>query len=353
MTGTKTAEKPALEIDASRGFPSWLADFGASLAFTTYQVGKLLFIGVKPDGSLWVHNRNFGRCLGMAADGDALWVSSDVQIYRLNDAMAGNAAPAGVEGDAFYIPQMSYFTGDLDVHDLIAADGKPPVFVNTLFNCLATVSETASFKPLWRPPFITEMKAEDRCHLNGVAMEDGAPRYVTAISESDTFDGWRDHRRDGGVVIDVKTGEVIARGLSMPHSPRLHEGRIWLCNSGQGELGFVDPDTGRFEAVAFCPGYMRGLSIHNGVAAIGLSLPRENKTFSGLPLQGELERRKVEPRCGVYFIELATGTVLHSVTIRGVISELYDVLFLPGRLQPGALGPGNEALKRTVSIAGG
>jgi len=347
---TEEADQPRLEINVSRGFTAWLADMNASLAFTTYQVGKLLFLGVKPDGKLWVHNRNFGRCLGGAIDGDTLWVSSDVQIYKLTDAVKSGPPSQAMDEDAFFIPQMSYFTGDLDTHDLAARAGEPPIFVNTLFNCLATVSQTASFKEVWRPPFISALRAEDRCHLNGLALREEGGSMVTAVSTSDTFDGWRDHRVDGGVVIDVDSSEIVASGLSMPHSPRWHDGKLWLCNSGRGEFGYIEPETGRFETVAFCPGYMRGVSIHKGVAAVGLSLSRDNKTFSGLPLQDELENRKISPRCGIYFIDLASGAVIHTVTIEGIISELYDVLFLPGRRQPACLGPATEALKRTVSV---
>ena len=83
------------------------------------------------------------------------------------------------------------------------------MFVNTLFSCLATLSETHSFAPLWQPPFVSRLAAEDRCHLNGLAMRDGEPRYVTAVAATDVADGWREQRRDGGVVIDVATGEIV------------------------------------------------------------------------------------------------------------------------------------------------
>ena len=106
------------------------------------------------------------------------------------------------------------------------------LFVNTLFSCLATTSETHSFAPLWRPPFVSRLAAEDRCHLNGLAMRDGRAAYVTAVSRSDVADGWRDRREGGGVLVDVATGETLLAGLSMPHSPRWHDNRLWLLELG-------------------------------------------------------------------------------------------------------------------------
>ena len=151
-----------------------------------------------------------------------------------------------------------FVTGELDAHDIgQLADGRI-VFVNTLYNCLATPSERHSFTPIWKPSFISKIVKEDRCHLNGLAMEDGVPRYVTAVSKSDTIDGWRDRRVDGGIVIDVQSGKIVLGGLSMPHSPRLHRGKLWVLNSGTGEIGWIEPvrqaTDAKFNVLAFCPG---------------------------------------------------------------------------------------------------
>lgn len=333
----------------SRGFLPWFSEFNASIAVTTYQVGKILFFGMKPDGSLWVFNRNIGRCLGMAADTTGFWVASGYHLHRFQNLAARGGSLS--EGDALFVPRISHFTGDLDAHDVgLDAEGQP-VFVNTLFNCLARPSSSASFEPIWKPAFISRLAAEDRCHLNGLAMVDGAPGYVTAVAQSDTFDGWRDGRRDGGVVIDVRSGEMVCRGLSMPHSPRWHDGRLWLHNSGAGQFGYVDLDAQRFEPIAFCPGYLRGLSFLGNYAVVGLSLPRDYKTFSGLALDDELARRKVTPKVGLYFIDMNTGDVAHAVTLGGVVTELYDVVTLPGMVQPSMIGVDDPRNARLIELS--
>jgi uncharacterized protein (TIGR03032 family) len=174
------------------------------------------------------------------------------------------------------------------------------------------------------------LAAEDRCHLNGVAVEAGEPRFVTSVSVSDVADGWRDHRVAVGVVVEVASGEVVARGLSMPHSPRLHRGRLYVLDSGSGRFGWIEPGSGRFEEVCFCPGYARGLAFVGEFAVIGLSLPRHNRSFSGLALDDELSRRGAAPRCGLLVVDLRTGDAPHSLRLEGAIQELYDVAAMPG-----------------------
>ena len=346
-----TTAAPQLEISGSRNFTSWLREQRVSLAFSTYQSGKLFLIGVKPDGRLSVFERTFERCMGLCASANAqtLWMSSIYQLWRFENALpAAQAAPDGYE--RLYVPQCGYTTGDVDAHDIALGANQRPIFINTLFSCIAAPSETHSFRVLWKPPFITKLAAEDRCHLNGLAMRDGVPAFVTAVSTTDVHEGWREHRRDGGVVIDVPSGEIVARGLSMPHSPRLHGGKLYVLNSGAGEFGSVDPASGKFEPICFCPGYARGLAIHGHFAVIGLSTCRENRTFSGLALDDALAAKNVAPRCGLLVVDLRTGDVVHSLTISGIVRELYDVTVLPGVRMPSALGFKTEEIRRTITI---
>ena len=347
-TERPSPREPKLVIDASRQFPEWLAEHKVSIAFTTYEAGKLFLIGLQPDGRLSVFERTFARCMGLAVSGKTLWMGSLYQLWRFEDALSLGESHAG--HDRLYVPRVGYTTGDLDIHDVAIDGAGHPVFVNTLFGCLATVSDTASFVPLWKPPFLSKLAAEDRCHLNGLAMEEGKPRYATAVAETDVADGWREKRVDGGIVVDVQSGSIVGRGLSMPHSPRLHGGRLWLLNSGTGELGWIDLKTGHFEPICFCQGYLRGLAFVDRFALVGLSKPRENRTFLGLPLDERLKAKGGEARCAIQVIDTKSGDIVHWMKMEGVVNELYDVVALPGVRRPMALGFRSDEIRRVLTV---
>ena len=189
-------KKPVFELHSSRHFTSWLAQQKTSIAFTTYQAGKLFLIGLKADGSLSVFERSFNRCMGLSVTDNGLCLSSLYQVWRFENLL--KPGELYQEHDRLYRPQVSWMTGDLDTHDLGLTDKDEVVFVNTLFSCIARTSEKYSFEPVWTPPFISKLAAEDRCHLNGLAMRDGKPRYVSIVSRSDVAGGWRDRRDSGG-----------------------------------------------------------------------------------------------------------------------------------------------------------
>jgi uncharacterized protein (TIGR03032 family) len=340
--------EPWVEVTGSAHFAAWLADQQVSLAFTTYQTGKLFLVGRHPEGRLDVFERTFNRAMGLWADGQTLWLSTRYQLWRFENLLQPGELYQG--HDRLYVPKVGHTTGDLDIHDVTLDGSGRVVFVATGFGCLATLSERASFTPLWRPPFLSKRAAEDRCHLNGLALVDGRPRYATAVSTSDVVDGWRDRRRDGGVVLEVPEGRVIASGLSMPHSPRWYRDRLWLLNSGTGQVGSVAPGTGRFEPLTFCPGYLRGLAFAGDYAVVGLSQPRHDRTFSGLVLEEELPKRGAEARCGLMVIDLRSGDVAHWLRVEGLVRELYDVVVLPGVSRPMALGFKTDEIERIIAI---
>tara|TARA_R110002095_G_scaffold156775_1_gene136152 strand:- start:981 stop:2054 length:1074 start_codon:yes stop_codon:yes gene_type:complete len=350
VTEKKLTEQPKLEINTSRHFTSWLAEQKVSLSFTTYQTGKVFMLGLQQDGQLSVFERTHARCMGMYATPDAqtLYMSTLYQLWRFERATNLGQAYQGY--DALYIPQSCSVTGDIDMHDIVKTKDNGIVFVNTLFSCLVKTSEQHSFTPLWSPPFISKLAAEDRCHLNGLAMKDRKPKYVTSVSQSDVNHGWRDRRWEGGLVMDVETNEIITEGLSMPHSPRWYKEKLWLLNSGTGHFGYVDIASGRFEEVAFCPGYLRGMAFIGDYVVVGLSQPRDNKTFSDLPLDKNLKEKDAEARCGLQVIDLNTGDVVHSVRIEGIVTELYDVVALPNVVRPMALGFKSDEIQHVLSM---
>jgi len=336
------------EFHASRLFVSWLAEQRTALAFSTYQAGKLFFVGLNSKGALAIFNRTMARVMGLAVHGQSLWVATLWQLWRFENAL--KPGQANGDYDRWYVPQLAYTTGDIDVHD-VAVDGEGnPVFVSTLFSAVARPDPQFNFRPVWKPPFISRYAAEDRCHLNGLAMRDGRPAYVTCVGKSDANDGWRELRRDGGLLVEVATNEIVAQGLSMPHSPRWYRDRLWLLNAGSGELGYIELETGRFVPLAFCPGFLRGLSFVGDYAIVGISQQRENRTMSDLALDDELKKRGVKARCAIQIIDLRNGNVSHELRIEGAIAELFDTAVLTGCRNPGAIGFQSDEIRRTLVL---
>jgi len=345
----KETDKFALQ--ASQGFAEWLSKIDGSLAFSTYQVGKILFVGLNAEKKLSIFERTFPRSMGIGVSKDchSLLLATKTQIYAFDNLLEQHQLKDGY--DALYAPHMSWITGNVDLHDIGFDENNDPIFISTAFNCIAKVARGYSFKPVWRPPFISKIVGEDRCHLNGMVVQNGKPKYATCVSKTDVFDGWRTHRSDGGVLIDIESNQIIVENLSMPHSPRLHDGRLWLLNSGKGEFGWVDIDAKVFHPIAFCPGFARGLSFAGKYAIIGLSEPREGKTFDGLPLQERMQERGEEARCGLCVVDTQTGETVEWLTIEGVISELYDVSFIAGIKRPAAVGIIGKEIDHMIAIS--
>jgi uncharacterized protein (TIGR03032 family) len=336
------------KISVSRGLEGWLARTGCSLAFTSYQTGQLFLVGRLPEGKISFHQQNYIRAMGLHATPQRLYVGSLFQIWRLENVLAPHER-ANEHFDRLYVPRNAQTTGDIDVHELSVDRAGRVIFVNTKYSCLATMSVTHGFQPIWKPPFISRLAAEDRCHLNGLAMHNGVPAYVTAVSRSDVLNGWRDRRHEGGVLIEVATGRIVTDQLSMPHSPRVAEDGVWLLDSGRGMLARVDPATGAKEDVAFCPGFLRGLSLHGGHAAVTVSKPRDG-AFAGLALQAELAKRDGEPWCGVCIVDRRSGDIVEWIRLGGEIKELFDVAVIPDVVCPMALGIASPEIQSMISF---
>jgi len=322
-----------------------LHQLGAALLVSTYQANKLLVVRAA-GGGLSTLVRTFDRPMGLATDSRRLAVGTRTEVWLLRNApdIAPRIEPAG-HHDACYLPRSCHVTGDIGMHEMAWA-GEELWAVNTRFSCLCTLHPDYSFVPRWRPPFITALAAEDRCHLNGLALVDGAPRYATALGESDTGGGWRANKPQGGCLLDVPSGEVVARGLSMPHSPRQHDGRLWLLESGTGQLVLVDPATGRRQTVAALPGFTRGLALCGPYAFVGLSKIRATSAMDGVPLS---ERRE-QLKCGVAVVDLRTGRCIALLEFQTAVEEIFDVQLLPGLRFPEVLGFQQEAIQNTFIV---
>ncbi len=317
---------------------AFLAQQNVSLLASSYQSGFIYGLGRNLEtGGLNLHQGKFLRPMGLAmGDVGQLLLATEHHVMRFENVLQADQRING-RYDACFVPRLMHFTGRLDAHDTGVDEQGRAVFVNTRYNCLAMTSTQHSFTPIWKPSFIDRIVDEDRCHLNGMAMRDGQPAFVTAVSRSNTIDGWRDRRASGGVVIDVARDRVICEGLSMPHSPRWYQGKLWLLNAGTGDLGYVSED-GQFVPLAFCPGFLRGLSFVGDYAIVGLSRPRYGR-FKGLTLDERLAAADSEPWCGIQIINLKTGECAEWFRITGGVDELYDVLALPGVTTPMMLPP--------------
>ncbi|MBP8002536.1 MAG: TIGR03032 family protein [Chloroflexi bacterium] len=338
------------QVSSSPGFATWLAEQNVSVALTNTLGHRLFLIGRGPRGELSVMSQNYDRCMGLVAlNSQTLYMVTRYQIWRLENALPEGAMEE--DGyDRLYIPQMAHTTGHLNIHDLAITTAGEIYFVNTRFACLSSVSPQKSFHPRWKPPFITELAPEDRCHLNGLALRDDKPRYMTSFSQTNTAEGWREFRVGGGVVTDVTTNETVVTGLTMPHSPRYYRDELWLTNSGTGEFGRVDMERGRFEPLTFAPGFLRGLTFHGDYAIVGSSKPRHGDFFEGVPLQEELDRRHIDAVRGFFVVDLRTGEVCHWFALEGVTGEIYDVIVLPGVRRPKAIALNTDDIQNMVTV---
>ena len=328
--GESTDKNAELRSVYTSNLPELLAQLNISLVVTTYQAGKVIL--VRQDGeSINTHFRNFSKPMGVTADAHRLTVggTNTVWYYRNMPSVASKLEPKG-KHDACYLPRRIHVTGDIDIHEL-AWDCEGELWVvNTRFGCLCTLDADHSFNPRWRPPFLTAIAPEDRCHLNGLGMVDGVPKYVTALGETDTQGGWRENKANGGILMDVTSNEVLLRGLSMPHSPRWYGGHLWVLESGQGSIAVVDLDNKTWKTIAKVPGFTRGVDFIGPLAFVGLSQVRESATFSGIPLVEELEERT----CGVWVVNIQTGQTIAFLRFEEGIQEIFGVQILPNISYP-------------------
>jgi uncharacterized protein (TIGR03032 family) len=335
-------------VEYSPGFAQWMIRHCVSLVCSSSQQGRLLFVGSQSSGLPFCFSTELWGAMGLAAFSQRVYVATQTRIWRFENTLRANQL-IDDRYDRVFVPRNAQLTGLLSLHELCVEHSSRIVFANTRYSCLATVSPNHSFNPVWRPPFISKLAPEDRCHLNGVGMEEQRVRYVSVCSTTDVADGWRRHRKDGGVVFDISNNCVVADGLSMPHSPRAQGGFLWVNNSGTGELCRIDLQTGKREAVAFCPGFLRGLTFIGNYAVTTLSLPR-HKTFQGLALEDALAQRKVNSWCGLCVVDIRSGDIVEWMRLDSDVTELFDVSCIPMTRCPMAIAPDSLDLQDTTTF---
>jgi uncharacterized protein (TIGR03032 family) len=350
MTTTQPPGPPKTEAALcsvhTTNLPALFAQLQISLLVTTYQAGKVIVVRSE-GGVLNTHFLALAKPMGLAADRVRLSIGGARQVaeYWNVPAVAQKLAPAGTY-DACYLPRRLHVTGDIDVHEM-AYDSQGELWVvNTRFGCLCTLDAAHSFTPRWRPPFVSALAPEDRCHLNGLGMVQGRPRYVTALGEADTAGGWRANKANGGLLIDIERNETVLRGLSMPHSPRWYQDRLWLLESGQGSLAVVDLHRRTWRTIAQLPGFTRGVDFVGPLAFIGLSQVRETAVFSGIPLVERLKERT----CGVWVVHIETGTTVGFLRFEAGVQEIFAVHVLQGARFPEILEWHDERLAHSYVL---
>ncbi len=337
--------KDPLRSVFTSNFPGILNQLNISLAVSTYQAGKVIL--VRADGEqLNTHFRTFHKPMGIAADQQRLTIggANTVWYYRNVPAVAPKLEPNG-RHDAAYLPRRIHVTGDIDIHEMAYDEQGELWLVNTKFGALCTVDPDHSFNPRWRPHFLSGLAAEDRCHLNGLGMVDGRPKYVTALGETDTAGGWRANKKNGGILMDVTTNQILLRGLSMPHSPRVYGGHLWLLESGDGGVAIVDLDEGSWRNIIKLPGFTRGIDFVGPLAFIGLSQVRESAVFSGIPLVERLDERT----CGVWVVNLQTAETVAFLRFEEGVQEIFAVSVLPARF-PEMVEWGDKSLMNSYVV---
>jgi len=328
-----SATLPPFAYTTSPEFPELLGHLNASLVISTYQAGKLLF--VSSDGErVTMLPRNMDQPMGLAFKDNKLAVACmhDTYVLSHDQRLAANYPRQPGVYDTMFMPRQQYYSGTVHMHDIDWV-GDDLIGVNTLFSCLCKINGEHSFEPIWKPPFITELAPEDRCHLNGMAMLDGKPKYVTAFGATDNKDGWRKGKYESGIIIDVESGEIVAEGLPMPHTPRVFDGQLYVLLSATGELARVDINTGKYDVIRKFDGYVRGMDKVGDYLFVCLSKIRQSHTFN----DSEYAKRQ-DYQAGFEMIHLPTGASMSNLRFARSCDEIYDICILPNLKRPGMVG---------------
>lgn len=364
----------------SENFPGILKTLNISLAVTSYQAGRLIFIRT-PDGEVIDTNfKAFPRPMGIHADEERLTIGTLTQVidFRRNDKLLHQIQSGDLDeskltrkvrdkrseeqqkrflevrkkeleqlrqADSLYIPRASLTTGMINIHDIDWGDEGLWV-VNSTFSCLATLDPEHSFVPRWKPHFISELAPEDRCHLNGMTLKDGKPKYVTTFNKFNQRDSWHNSTEFDGTLMDVDNNEILLDGLCMPHSPRYHEGKVYFCDSGKGLICRYDPETGKREDLLKVQGYPRGMDFYGPIMFVGMSRLRATDIKRPAPISKEFE----ETFCGIRVINIETAEILASIDFQGDVDQIYDIAVVPESISPDLLEPGHYRIRHVFDF---
>ena len=340
---------PPFSCSYSPNLPELLMQLNCTLVISTYQAGKVIFISAKDEQSLIQLPRTFERAMGIAIEDQKMAIATKDEINILVNSPALAATYPKKPGvyDAMFMPRVTYYTGQVDIHDLHF--GQEGLWaVNTSFSCLALIGDQYSWIPKWQPHFISSLGSEDRCHLNGMVMHQGMPKYVTALGAGDQFQSWRNTLPNGGILMDVNSNEIIAHSLPMPHSPRIYDEQLFMLLSATGAIIRMDPATGTYEVVRKINGFLRGMSRLGDYIFIAQSRLRQNSsTFKDLEIADKANF------AGITVIHLPTAAVVGEIRFLSSVDEIYDLQSLSGIRRPGILNTQSNLHKYGLTIPSG
>jgi len=333
----------------SPAIPELLQNLKCSIAISTYQAGKVVFLSATNKDQLVQLPRTFNKPMGIAEwakeDKLAIACKDEIILFKNSKELAAHHPKFPNRYDSLYMPRLTYNTGNLDIHDLSFGTGGELYAVNTSFSCIVKIDDDYNFTPYWTPPFIDKLASEDRCHLNGMALLNGKPKYATAFNTGNSTKSWREKITTTGVIFDVDSGKTITEGLGMPHSPRIFNGELYVLLSATGDLIRVDKHTGAHEKVIHIGGFVRGMSLYGDHLFIGLSKLRKNSsTFAKLDFADKANES------GVAIVHLPTKSLVGKITYQTSVDEIYDVHILPNKTRPNIINPNSPESKMGLTI---
>lgn len=354
-----TTPPPPFACQYSPQLPELLLQLNCSIALSTYQAGKLVFISPLDEHKLTQLPRTFDKPMGIAFDETsnrmALACREEVKVFQNSAELAIHYPKAPGKYDAMFVPRVTYHTGPIDMHDLSFGETRKELeareaagisfspstetnglfAVNTMFNSIVEIDDKYSFRPIWMPPQFDRLVGQDCCHLNGMAMVNGRPKYATAFGVGREYGSWRETLLTSGVLYDIESNEIIADGLGMPHSPRIFSQDpqgLYVLTSATGELVRIDIGDGSKQVISSIGGFVRGMDRVGDYLFVGLSKLRENSsTFAKLPFA------KQANRSGIIVLHIPTMARVGELIYQASVDEIYDVHILQNMLRPNVI----------------
>ncbi len=345
MTNQPQKPLPPFTSKYSSEVPEILYNLQCTIALSTYQAGKIVFLSAPTPDKIVLLARTFEGAMGIATKGNKMAVAckSNLHILANKPDMAKTYPPKPGVYDALYMPRATFYTGQLALHDINWLNDDL-LAVNTLFSSVVKIDDDYSFKPVWKPKFISELAPEDRCHLNGMAVKENHIKYLTALGKTDTAGGWRENKIKGGILIDAESNEIVLQNLSMPHSPRIYNNKVYLLLSAAGELIEADIEKGTYETITKFDYFLRGMDKIGDYLFIGHSkLRHTTSVFKDLPIA------KKSQKAGVIIVHLPTGAIVGNIMYENSVDEIYDVKILPNTVRPNIINPEHESVNIAIT----